>query len=91
MSNFLTEFPSIAVFGAFALSTLITLICTPLTIRFMKKFHVGQEVRSDGPQTHLSKQGTPTIGGIAMLIGADLAILLFRGFSPDAIALVIAV
>ena len=91
MINFLTEFPSIAVFGAFAISTLLTLACTPATIKFMKKFHVWQEVRDDGPQTHLAKQGTPTIGGIAMLIAADIAILLFRGFSPDAIAMVIAI
>ena len=34
----------------------------------LKKFKVGQVVRNDGPKEHLKKQGTPTMGGIIMLI-----------------------
>ena len=46
----------------------ITLILGPLTIPFLKKLKVGQTIREEGPKSHLQKTGTPTIGGIILII-----------------------
>ncbi|MCH9689253.1 MAG: phospho-N-acetylmuramoyl-pentapeptide-transferase, partial [Gammaproteobacteria bacterium] len=42
----------------------VALVCGPIMIRWLKKMQIGQAVRADGPETHLSKAGTPTMGGI---------------------------
>ena len=49
----------------------------PRFIRHLTKKHFKQNVRNDGPQTHLKKQGTPTMGGALMLIGIFGAALLW--------------
>ena len=49
---------------SFAITVVLGLIIIPI----LKKLKVGQVVRDDGPQSHLSKSGTPTMGGIMMLI-----------------------
>ncbi|HZJ76417.1 MAG TPA: phospho-N-acetylmuramoyl-pentapeptide-transferase [Oscillospiraceae bacterium] len=46
----------------------ITLILGPLIIPFLRKLKVGQTIREDGPKSHLQKTGTPTIGGIIIII-----------------------
>jgi phospho-N-acetylmuramoyl-pentapeptide-transferase len=48
---------------------LIGLICGPWVIRRLTELKMGQAVRTDGPQTHLVKSGTPTMGGVLILIG----------------------
>ena len=45
-----------------------TIILGFLVIPILKKFKIGQVVRNDGPQSHLKKSGTPTMGGIIMLM-----------------------
>ena len=47
---------------------LIVVILGPIFIPMLAKFKFGQTVRDDGPQTHLQKNGTPTMGGIIMII-----------------------
>lgn len=49
-------------------SFVITAILGKITIPILKKLKVGQNERSDGPRAHLKKQGTPTMGGIMMII-----------------------
>ena len=61
----------IAVILAACLSLLITLIGTPLFIRVLVKRGYGQFIRDDGPETHATKRGTPTMGGV-VIIGAAL-------------------
>ncbi|MEX1307655.1 MAG: phospho-N-acetylmuramoyl-pentapeptide-transferase [Eubacteriales bacterium] len=46
-------------------------------IPLLKRLKAGQHVRDDGPQTHLQKEGTPTMGGIMTLIGVIVATLIF--------------
>ena len=46
----------------------ITAILGKITIPILKKLKVGQSERLDGPRTHLKKQGTPTMGGIMIII-----------------------
>jgi phospho-N-acetylmuramoyl-pentapeptide-transferase len=47
----------------------ITLLGTPIAIRAFRVWGWGQRIREDGPHTHLEKMGTPTMGGIVILIG----------------------
>jgi len=56
---------------------LICLVVGPWVIRQLKLHYVGQAIRRDGPQRHLSKEGTPTMGGLLILGSAVLATLLW--------------
>lgn len=58
-----------------SISFLITLILGPIMIPMLKRLKIGQNVRDDGPQTHLKKSGTPTMGGIIILIALVITIL----------------
>jgi len=49
----------------------------PWIIRRLKRMQVGQYIREDGPKTHLTKAGTPTMGGVLMLASACIATLLW--------------
>ncbi len=62
----------LAVITAFIISA----VMCPIVIPFLHKLKFGQQVREDGPQAHLKKQGTPTMGGIAIL-GAIVITSLF--------------
>ena len=52
----------------------ISVICGLITIPILKKLKVGQIERDDGPASHLKKQGTPTMGGIIMIIAIIIAV-----------------
>lgn len=57
-----------------ALTALLIALCIgPYMIRKLTQLKIGQTVRDDGPQTHLSKSGTPTMGGLLMLIAITLS------------------
>jgi phospho-N-acetylmuramoyl-pentapeptide-transferase len=55
----------------------ISLLVGPRMIRWLAEYQVGQRVRSDGPQSHLSKAGTPTMGGALILAAIVAATLLW--------------
>ncbi len=55
---------------AAATSVIISLIGTRFLIDFLSRNNVGQPIREDGPEGHAFKAGTPTMGGIAILVGA---------------------
>jgi phospho-N-acetylmuramoyl-pentapeptide-transferase len=55
----------------------IGLVLGPWVIRKLTAMKVGQAVRKDGPQTHLVKSGTPTMGGVLILIGIAISTLLW--------------
>lgn len=50
-------------------SFLVSIFATPLLIRYFHQREMGQEIREDGPQWHAKKRGTPTMGGLAILLG----------------------
>ncbi|RKO67457.1 phospho-N-acetylmuramoyl-pentapeptide-transferase [Desulfofundulus salinus] len=54
-------------------SLAVTLLLGPLTIPLLRRLKFGQSIRDDGPATHLSKGGTPTMGGIMFLAGTTVA------------------
>lgn len=53
----------------------------PWMIRELKKLHFGQAVRTNGPQSHLVKDGTPTMGGALILFGITVSTLLWADLS----------
>ena len=64
-------------FGCLVTALVIYLIFGKLFIRFMKKWQVVQSIRNDGPQSHLKKVGTPTMGGLLILISIIISTLLW--------------
>jgi phospho-N-acetylmuramoyl-pentapeptide-transferase len=59
----------------------ISLLAGPLVIRKLTAYKIGQAVRDDGPQTHLTKAGTPTMGGALVLLSILTATLLWADLS----------
>jgi phospho-N-acetylmuramoyl-pentapeptide-transferase len=59
----------------------ITLAVGPAMIRMLERYKFGQAVRPDGPQTHLGKAGTPTMGGALILVGIVTSTLLWGDLS----------
>lgn len=81
--GFLRVFGFITFRAVFATMTAISigLIAGPYVIRKLAEMKVGQAVRTDGPQTHLIKSGTPTMGGALILISIGISTLLWSDLS----------
>jgi phospho-N-acetylmuramoyl-pentapeptide-transferase len=58
-------------------SLTLSLWMGPIVIGFLTKLKIGQSVRDDGPQTHLGKSGTPTMGGVMILLAIGISTLLW--------------
>lgn len=56
---------------------LMTFILGPRIIRWLKRREIGEEIREDGPESHLNKAGTPTMGGLIILFSILVPVLLF--------------
>ena len=83
LSSLFEEYPTFLVFLAVFASMVLSMVFMPAWIRFLKSSNIGQQVRDDGPETHLVKQGTPTMGGVIMLIAVIVtAPLMFGGAIP---------
>ncbi len=66
---------------AAATTLLMALIIGPTMIDMLSKYQIGQRVRTDGPQTHLTKSGTPTMGGGLILVAMAFGTLLWADLS----------
>jgi phospho-N-acetylmuramoyl-pentapeptide-transferase len=66
-----------------AISMVIALLGTRPVITVLRKRKLGQQVRSDGPQAHLSKSGTPTMGGIVIIIASLIGYVLGHVLTGD--------
>lgn len=62
---------------ALMLSALVTIALGPVVIPMLRRLKFGQNERSDGPQSHLSKAGTPTMGGMMFIAGILAGTLAF--------------
>ena len=71
----------LAIIIAFAVSAILC----PIVIPFLHKLKFGQQVRDDGPQAHLKKQGTPTMGGLVILTSIIVASLFYLRDYPKII------
>jgi phospho-N-acetylmuramoyl-pentapeptide-transferase len=60
---------------------LISLVIGPSMIRYLSSYNIGQSVRNDGPKSHFSKAGTPTMGGALILVAIVVSTLLWSDLS----------
>lgn len=74
---------------AFLVAFAICLIIGPWVIKLMQILRFGQQVRDDGPASHLKKQNVPTMGGIMMMLAIGVGAIIF-GFSGPALVAVLA-
>ena len=79
--------------GIFAVITalLIGLIAGPMVIRKLNRLQMGQSIRDDGPKSHLSKAGTPTMGGALILLSIFVSSLLWSDLTNRYVWVVISV
>jgi phospho-N-acetylmuramoyl-pentapeptide-transferase len=80
--SFLNLFKYITVRSALAalLALLISFLLGPTMIEWLREVKLGQKVREEGPQTHYVKAGTPTMGGLLMLVAIAVPVLLCGDF-----------
>lgn len=64
-------------------SFLIAVLLGPLFIPLLRRMKFGQQIRTDGPQSHLKKSGTPTMGGIIIMLALLISFLKFSDKTPD--------
>ena len=75
----------ISIVLAVLISFVISAAAGPVIIPILRKLKVGQTVRDDGPQTHLKKNGTPTMGGIIFLLAVLVTSLIYAPHYPKVI------
>ena len=83
-------YPTYQTFLALGIAAVICGALMPLWIRILRFEGIGQQVRADGPQRHLVKQGTPTMGGVVILVAVAITCLLMADLSIELIAVLLA-
>ena len=76
-------YPTYQAFVALGIAAIVTALLMPLWIKLLKIEGIGQQVRADGPKRHLVKQGTPTMGGVVILLGIVVSCLLLAQPVPS--------
>lgn len=71
-------------------SFILSVIVAPLCIPLLRRLKFGQQIREEGPQSHLKKAGTPTMGGIIILLAFTIAYIKFSVVNTDFYVLLIA-
>jgi phospho-N-acetylmuramoyl-pentapeptide-transferase len=66
---------------------IIAILSGPTFIAFLRRNEFGQHIREDGPERHLEKQGTPTMGGLLIVLAASLAFLPLTDFTLPALTI----
>lgn len=79
-----------AVLITMGVAFILSVILGPLCIPILRRMKFGQQIRTDGPQAHLKKKGTPTMGGIIILLALTLAYLRFSDKAAEFYILLIA-
>ena len=87
LSGLFSQYPTFLVFLSVFVAIVVCGALMPAWITFLRKANLGQQVRDDGPKTHLVKQGTPTMGGVIMLIAMVVTILVMGYFTPETFVL----
>ena len=62
---------------------LLTLILVPILIPTLKKLKFGQSIREEGPQSHMKKTGTPTMGGLTFLLSTIVVTVIALFFADQ--------
>ncbi len=71
------RFPTYQIFITAVFALVVSGALTPLWIKLSRTKNIGQEIRADGPQNHLIKRGTPTMGGLVILLTVVFSFLVF--------------
>ncbi len=82
----LDQFPGGSLLLPLLLSAVISAAVGYGVVPLLQRLKTGQIIREDGPESHLKKAGTPTMGGIFFIPSAVLVALFWSGFAPDVIA-----
>ena len=69
-------------------SCLIVLFLGPVVIPVLKRLKVGQSIREEGPKSHMSKSGTPTMGGVLLILGIVISVMTGGYYSKEVWAIV---
>ena len=77
------------VFIALIISFALSAILGPIVIPFLHRIKFGQTIREEGPQSHLKKNGTPTMGGVIFLIPFVIASLFYMRQYPEVIPVIL--
>ncbi len=77
--------------GAAITAFIIFCVLGPYLIRWLKKKQIGQVVRDDGPETHLCKQGVPTMGGVLIIFAIIISTILWTDLSNGLVWLLMGV
>ena len=70
---------------ASGIAFIVSLCLGPVIIPVLRRLKIGQTVRDDGPETHLKKSGTPTMGGVIFLVGIVAGSVIFAPSHPGII------
>ena len=81
MLSMFNQYPTFLLFLAFVISMVLTMVVMPGFIKLLRVREIGQQVRADGPEGHLVKQGTPTMGGVVILLMMTLSVFIVN--APD--------
>ena len=88
MLSMFNHYPTFQLFLALVISMALTVAVMPAFIKLLRHREIGQQVRADGPEGHLVKQGTPTMGGVVILLMMCLSV--FIVYAPDLQLLLVA-
>jgi phospho-N-acetylmuramoyl-pentapeptide-transferase len=75
------------VIAAAILAMVISILVGPKFIDFLRERELGQQIREEGPAGHVAKQGTPTMGGLLMLLGAVIPFLILSKYTLPGLAI----
>jgi len=78
LGELLNGYFNISIIKAFLFGALFSLVLGPIIIPLLHKLKFGQNIRKEGPKSHLKKAGTPTIGGLIFLISIVAVMILMR-------------
>ena len=84
------SYPTYQAFLGLGISAVIALVLMPFWIRLLKVEGIGQQVRADGPKRHLIKQGTPTMGGVIILVAVSLTCLIMGKLTTELVLVLLA-
>lgn len=87
----IAQYPTFIVALAVIIGMILTMVLMPFWIKFLRSHLIGQQVRADGPESHLVKQGTPTMGGLVMLLAMLITVLICDAQSVQTILTMAAV
>jgi phospho-N-acetylmuramoyl-pentapeptide-transferase len=80
----------VRVLVAVIVALLISIVIGPKFIEFLRRRQLGQHIREEGPADHIVKQGTPTMGGVLIVLSAALAFLVLSHYTAAAVTVFIA-